>query len=339
MKLITAILSACLVVCSAAAVSFAADPAKGLEPGIYARFETSRGEIVARLFYRQTPMTVINFAGLAEGTKDSNMEKGKKYYDGLTFHRVIPKFMIQGGDPQGNGSGGPGYQFPDEIVKDLRHDSAGILSMANAGRGTNGSQFFITHLATPWLDGKHTVFGKVVKGQEVVDAIEKGDKINHLTILRIGDEAKAFKTDEAAFRAHIKKLRDDKMAVIRKAQERFETEMALKYPELVKKQPGFMQVELAPGAGPIPEPGAKVMVHVTSKLKGGQLVSTTEKEGPVEITAGNGDMVTETVVTMKKGGKRALLISWTLLAYGETGYKTIPPKSDMIVEVELVEIK
>jgi cyclophilin family peptidyl-prolyl cis-trans isomerase len=167
-----------------------------LPDGIYAKFDTNKGEIVVRLFHKRTPITVGNFVGLAEGTmpwKDqSGKEKTSAFYDGLVFHRVIPDFMVQGGDPLGTGTGGPGYQFPDEFHKELTHDKPGILSMANAGPGTNGSQFFITHVPTPWLDNRHSVFGEVVTGMEVVNKIEGGDKIKTLTVLRIGKEAKSF---------------------------------------------------------------------------------------------------------------------------------------------------
>ncbi len=167
-----------------------------LPDGIYAKFETNKGEILAKLFYKRTPMTVGNFVGLAEGDMPWRDESGKeqksKYYDGLIFHRVIKDFMVQGGDPLGQGSGGPGYQFPDEFHPELIHDKPGILSMANAGPGTNGSQFFITHVPTPWLDSRHSVFGEVVTGMDVVNMIEAGDKIKKLTIVRIGKEATAF---------------------------------------------------------------------------------------------------------------------------------------------------
>lgn len=313
--------------------------AKDLDPGLYARFDTDKGEIIVVLHYKQVPMTVTNFAGLAQGTKDSNQPESKKFYDGLKFHRVIPNFMIQGGDPLGTGSGGPGYEFPDEIVAELKHDSAGVLSMANAGPGTNGSQFFITHGPTPWLDGKHTIFGKVVQGQDVVNKIEKDDVIKSVTILRVGDEAKTFKTDEESFRAIMAGKKAGKEAKIKKVREKFETEMALKYPKLVKIEPGFMYVQLQEGDGPSPKEGDKVLIHVTTTFKDGKVISTTTVDDPVEVVAGKGEMVQETLLTMKKGEKRGLLISYTMLAYGETGYKTIPPKSDMIVEVELVDIK
>ena len=139
---------------------------------MFARIETDKGEIKVALTPDKTPVTVASFVNLAE----------RGYYDGLTFHRVIDRFMIQGGDPTGTGSGGPGYQFEDEIDADLRHDRPGVLSMANAGPGTNGSQFFITHVETPWLDGKHTVFGRVVSEQSVVDAVAQGDRMKKVTI-------------------------------------------------------------------------------------------------------------------------------------------------------------
>src|SRR3989344_2137095 len=161
--------------------------------GMYAKFETNKGDIYTLLEFKKTPMTVANFVGLAEGTiKNKAKADGIPYYDGLKFHRVIPNFMIQGGCPLGTGSGDPGYKFPDEIDTTLKHTGPGILSMATAGPGTNGSQFFITHTATAWLDGKHTVFGKVVQGIEVVNAIAQNDTIKKLTILRKGKEAEVF---------------------------------------------------------------------------------------------------------------------------------------------------
>ncbi len=170
------------------------------EHGIYATFSTSKGEIVCKLEYEKTPLTCANFIGLAEGKlKNTAKGAGVPYYDGLNFHRVIRNFMIQGGCPNGNGRGGPGYKFPDEINASLKHAGPGILSMANAGPGTNGSQFFITHVATPHLNGKHTVFGSVVKGMDIVNAIEKGDILEKLTITRVGKTAKAFSVDQAVF--------------------------------------------------------------------------------------------------------------------------------------------
>jgi peptidyl-prolyl cis-trans isomerase B (cyclophilin B) len=149
---------------------------------LQAHIVTARGTIHLRLFADQTPITVANFVNLAV----------RKFYDGLSFHRVIPDFMIQGGCPEGSGRGGPGYKFEDEIVPALKHDKAGVLSMANAGPGTNGCQFFITHVPTPWLDGKHTVFGQIISGEDraIVDSIRTGEKIGSITIR--GDYAPLF---------------------------------------------------------------------------------------------------------------------------------------------------
>tara|TARA_B100000686_G_scaffold340050_1_gene415119 strand:+ start:87 stop:656 length:570 start_codon:yes stop_codon:yes gene_type:complete len=163
-----------------------------LENGIYADMETSKGNILLKLFYKQAPKTVSNFVGLSEGTKKSNKPKGTPFYDGIIFHRVIKNFMIQGGDPEGTGRGNPGYQFEDEFHPTLRHNRPGILSMANSGPNTNGSQFFITHVPTDWLDDKHSVFGVVIKGMEVVNSIVVNDKIKHVKIIKVGDEAKNF---------------------------------------------------------------------------------------------------------------------------------------------------
>lgn len=165
--------------------------------GLYAKFETSKGDIYTALEFKKTPMTVANFVGLAEGKiKNKAKSEGTPYYDGLKFHRVIPNFMIQGGCPQGTGTGGPGYNFEDEFDSSLKHTGPGILSMANAGPGTNGSQFFITHVATPWLDQHHTIFGHVITGQDVVNAIIQDDVIVHIKIIRKGKPAKKFKADK-----------------------------------------------------------------------------------------------------------------------------------------------
>jgi len=196
---------------SLATLATAAEEKSKLPDGLYAEMDTSKGKIVLLLEFEKTPLTVANFVGLAEGTKDYSTDggppkaQGKPYYDGLKFHRVIAHFMIQGGDPQGNGRGGPGYRFRNEIVPSLKHDRAGILAMANAGPDTNGSQFYITHEEVSRLDGGYTVFGHVVEGQDVVDKIAVGDTIKTVKIIRVGDKAKAFKGDESDFQKYSKK--------------------------------------------------------------------------------------------------------------------------------------
>lgn len=189
MKILTSLLS--LLVATTLSLSCNSQDQYG--EGLFAKINTTKGSIVVKLEFEKTPLTVANFVGLAEGSIKNNAKaEGEPYYDGLTFHRVIADFMIQGGDPTGTGSGGPGYQFKDEFDQSLKHDRAGTLSMANAGPGTNGSQFFITHKPTSWLDGRHSVFGYVVEGQGTVDLIAKGDKIKNIVIIRNGKAAKKF---------------------------------------------------------------------------------------------------------------------------------------------------
>lgn len=171
-----------------------------LDDGLYALMKTSRGDILLELYFEKTPLTVTNFVGLAEGKIDNSARaSGEPFYDGITFHRVISNFMIQGGDPEGSGRGGPGYRFADEFHPELRHDGPGVLSMANAGPGTNGSQFFITHTATPHLNNRHSVFGRVVTGQDTVDSIRQGDRIETIEIIRVGEAAEAFTADQESF--------------------------------------------------------------------------------------------------------------------------------------------
>ncbi len=234
-----------------------------LKDGLYAKFDTSKGEILCVLEFEKTPLTVANFVGLAEGTKELGGGAPLKdgFYNGLTFHRVIPDFMIQGGCPLGTGTGGPGYTFPDEIDPSLTHSGPGILSMANAGPGTNGSQFFITHVATPWLDGKHTVFGHVVSGQDVVDKIAQGDIINSVEIIREGAAAEAFTVTQATFDALLadfdnKQHEKEKEAVA--AQEKLIKEQ---WPDAITTPSGLKYVVVAEGEGDTPAKGAAVTVH------------------------------------------------------------------------------
>ncbi|OVE82395.1 hypothetical protein BVY04_01080, partial [bacterium M21] len=221
---------------------------KERKDGIYAEMETTKGTITLQLFHKKTPLTVTNFIALSEGKMTTNKRIGKPFFDGLTFHRVIANFMIQGGCPEGTGNGGPGYAFPDEFDPSLRHGKAGILSMANAGPGTNGSQFFITHGPTPHLNDKHTVFGEVISGLDIVNKIAIGDSIKTLKIVRVGEEAEAFKADQAAFDA-LQKGFLEKLAVKAKAvlaeQEKLVSE---KYANATKTDSGLMFIIDKPAA-------------------------------------------------------------------------------------------
>ncbi|MBU0969087.1 MAG: peptidylprolyl isomerase [Proteobacteria bacterium] len=318
------------------------DPGK-LGDGIYAEFKTNRGTILAELFYKQVPMTVANFVGLAQGTKASNKEAGIKFYDGQIFHRVISDFMIQGGDPDGTGRGGPGYQFADEFHPSLTHDGPGILSMANSGPNTNGSQFFITHKATPWLDFKHSVFGRVVEGQDVVNTIRQGDRIEHLTIIRKGEEAAAFKTDQASVDAVRDKLSAQQGIQVKEDMAAFEKRMMEKHPDVLKIQSGLMYVPLKAGAGSDTKAGDRVKVHYTGVLEDGKKFDSSRDRGePIGFVLGQGEVIKGWdlgIAGMKKGEMRRLLLAYPL-AYGEAGYPgVIPPRAALIFDVELVEFK
>jgi Peptidyl-prolyl cis-trans isomerase (rotamase) - cyclophilin family len=324
---------------------FAAPVAAGeLQPGVYARFDTTKGVIVVELFYRDTPMTVANFVGLAEGKLDTSSKKGEPFYDGIVFHRVIADFMIQGGDPTGTGTGGPGYRFADEFRPNLRHDSAGILSMANAGPGTNGSQFFITHGPTPHLDGKHTVFGKVVEGQDVVDAIQKGDVMTTVRIIRVGGDAEAFVVDQAAF----DKLQLDNESAVanaEKEQAKKEKNASAKFARQIKKydkdaktsKSGLKYVVLQEGTGAKPRPGQVVAAEYTGRFMDGRLFDTSVGRGPFEFAVGKKQVIAgwdEALGEMKVGEKRALIVP-SKLAYGKSGIGgVIPPDATLFFEVE-----
>ena len=208
-----------------------------LKDGLYSVIKTSKGDIVLELEYKKVPMTVMNFVGLAEGVLNLQ-DEGEPFYDGLNFHRVIPDFMIQGGCPKGDGTGGPGYRFPDEFDPSLKHTGPGILSMANAGPGTNGSQFFITHVATPWLDGKHSVFGHVVEGQNVVNKIKTGDKIESIDIVRVGEDAEKFVCTKQAFSDLVEKVEEEANRKEAEEQKKIDREIDNRYPEGVFIAPG-----------------------------------------------------------------------------------------------------
>ncbi|GAB1484277.1 peptidylprolyl isomerase [Treponema sp.] len=320
---------------------FAAPKDIALGDGLFARIETSRGDITLRLEYQKTPLTVCNFVALAEGSMDA--ARGKPFYDGLKFHRVIADFMIQGGDPAGNGSGGPGYQFPDEIDTTLRHDGPGVLSMANAGPGTNGSQFFITHKETPWLDGKHTVFGRVVDGQDVVNSIRQGDIIEKVLIIRNGNNARAFKANQAAFDAQVKLAVTAAATGIIAKRDADIAFITAKYPDMWKTASGLRYQILKQGSGPKPSAGKMVSVKYTGMFLDGKVFDASDMHGgPIEFQAGAGRIIPaweEAVLDMKLGEKR-LIAAPPELAYGERGAGgVIPPYAFLLFEMELVKIK
>jgi peptidylprolyl isomerase len=305
-----------------------------LPDGLYAEFQTNRGKVVCELYFHKAPITVTNFVALAEGKMTKATRKGR-YYDGLKFHRVIADFMVQGGDPQGSGRGGPGYEFQDEVNTGLRHSGPGTLSMANAGPGTNGSQFFITHKATPWLDGKHTVFGRVVRGQDVVNKIRKGDKIVALKILRIGKDAKGFVADQARF----DQLRGKSSGQV--AAKLDETISRL-FPGSVKTASGLRYVVKQEGKGEKPSMGDFVRAHYDGRLISGLAFDSSRKRGPFKFRVGKGQVIKgwdEAFMDMRKGEKRTLIIP-PELGYGKRGAGgKIPPNATLIFEVELVDFQ
>ncbi|GGD56761.1 peptidylprolyl isomerase [Muriicola marianensis] len=309
-----------------------------MENGIYAKFNTAKGEILVKLTHEKTPGTVGNFVALAEGKLDNKARsKGKPYYDGLTFHRVIPDFMIQGGCPLGTGTGDPGYKFDDEFHPDLRHDAPGVLSMANAGPGTNGSQFFITHTATPWLDNKHTVFGHVEQGQEVVDAIEQGDTMDSVEILRVGDACEAWDALQA-FRS-FEKTKEERIA---KQKEIAEAEMQKISAGFDKTESGLRYKIIQQGNGKRPETGQRVSVHYEGSLASGQVFdSSYRRKEPITFQLGVGQVIPgwDEGIGLLKVGDKARFVIPSHLAYGSAGAGgVIPPNATLIFDVELMEV-
>ena len=348
---------------------------KDLGDGLFADIETTQGNIIVKLNYKETPVTVANFVTLAEG-KNTFVKaeyKGKPFYNGTIFHRVIKDFMIQGGDPTGTGMGEPGYRFEDEIVPTLRHDKKGILSMANAGPATNGSQFFITQVPTPHLDGRHTVFGETVKGLEVIDAIantktvmndkpEKDIKINKITIIANGKDAKNFnavKVFEDYFK-EINKREREREAKTKAAAAKFLEEVKVQEPQAKALPSGVKIFKLVDGKGKQPNHTHQVMVNYAGYLRNGTLFDSNVKE--IEEAYGKYNSLREqqggyqafpmpyntsaqlipgfrdALLTMKVGDKIRVFIP-AALGYGERGAgDVIPPNSDLIFDIEITDI-
>jgi len=341
-----------------------------LKDGLYADMQTDRGTIILELYPDQAPLTVANFITLAEGTNPQVVDslKGKKYYNELGFHRVIPDFMIQGGDPQGDGRGGPGYKFYNELSPDLRHDSAGILSMANGGgTSTNGSQFFITHKPTPWLDGYlnngemkdcakpgakcHTVFGKVVTGQDVVDSISQYDMIKSVKIVRIGEKANSFdavkefvdgmaksSTIEQERLANIAKNEEIRIQNFKAAQKIFEEKMDVD--KAKKMDSGLKVLTFKKGKGKKFSSSVQASIDYTIYMADGTLVASSEGKAPLKFIMDQQPLipgVTEAIKTMREGGKKRLFIPY-YLGYGENGGGPFPKKADLVFELELLKV-
>lgn len=331
-----------------------------LADGMYATFTTDKGVITTQLYYQQTPLTVANFISLAEGKHPEvkNEYKGKLYYNGLKFHRVIPNFMIQGGDPKGDGSGEPGYLFPDEIVKDLKHDAPGVLSMANRGVATNGSQFFITHNATPWLDGKHTVFGKVIEGQNIVDAIQQNDEIKKVEIIRVGKDAKKFDAPKI-YKTTLDKIKKEEVekkakaeVLAQKAKLKFDN-----YKNLATSLPSGVKVYVEEkGAGIKPQPQELIKFDYAGFLTTGKLFDTgietlAAEHGifdqnrknanayqPLDYNFGEQSTfikgMIEGLLVLNKGDKAYIFIPADL-GYGSRDMGVIPANSDLIFYVDI----
>jgi FKBP-type peptidyl-prolyl cis-trans isomerase len=351
MKVKHLILITCLALCSGLANAQTKEKNKAkmekdfLEKqadGMYAHINTNKGDIFLMLEMKKTPMTVANFVGLAEG-KIANDKKpaGVPYYDGLKFHRVIPNFMIQGGCPLGNGQGGPGYKFEDEIDSTLKHVGPGILSMANSGPATNGSQFFITHVKTDWLDGKHTVFGHVVEGQDVVNKIQGNDTIIKISILRKGNDAVAFDAPTVFTKAQAV-AKEKALAKQKEEQAAIEKALNENYKDAKITPSGLRYIMSAEGSGANPTATSKVTVHYTGTLlaNGKKFDSSIDRGQPA--TFGLNQVIkgwTEGIQLMKPGGKCKFIIP-SDLAYGDQGYPgVIPPKSWLVFDVELISFE
>lgn len=326
----------------AVAVLFSACKSKypALEEGLYADIQTNKGDVLVKLHHQDVPMTVANFVSLAEGNhpKATDSLKGKPFFNNTKFHRVIKNFMIQGGDPTGTGRGSAGYQFADEFPTDengnllYKHDSAGVLSMANSGPKTNSSQFFITHKATNWLDRKHSVFGKVHLGQSVVDSIQKNDYIKEIAIIRIGSSAKKFDapmifSSEIAREAEAQKKLVGSFKTDKKRAT--ETTSGLKYLTLTK------------GNGKQVNPAIPTTVHYTLYLANGKKIdSSLDKGKTFTFTIDKMGLIAgwkEGMKLMREGDKTRLFIP-SFLGYGDKNMGSIPANSDLIFDIEVLKV-
>ena len=304
--------------------------------GLFAIISTSKGEIKIELEFEKTPGTVGNFVGLSLGVINNSIKPlGEAYYNGLKFHRVINDFMIQAGCPLGTGTGDPGYKFDDEFHNDLKHDRPGIISMANAGPSTNGSQFFITHVETPWLDNKHTVFGNVIDGMDVVNSISQNDEIISIKINAVGDKAKAFDAAKAfedfnkSKADRIKKEKENELKMLKDLSKGFS-----------KTSSGLLYKFEKENNSHKPSNGNKVKVHYKGMLLDGTVFDSSFKRNqPIEFTLGVGQVINgwDEGISLLGIGDKASVIIRSDLAYGASGAGgVIPPNATLVFEVELI---
>ncbi len=316
--------------------------AQELSEGLYARIHTTRGQVLVELAYERAPLTVTNFVGLAEGRLNSSRGTGVPFYDGLTFHRVVPGFVIQGGDPAGNGTGGPGYRFPDEFDPTLRHDRPGTLSMANSGPNSNGSQFFITLDATPWLDDRHSVFGYVVDGQEVVESIRQGDRIDSVEIIRRGADALAFRGGQNAFDRLAEAQRRRQAEAEAEERRRAAGIIEERWPGARSTESGIRYLVRQQGRGPVIEPGSRVTIHYeASLLTSTEPFESTRQIDPVIVTAGEGRLLPgwEEILLMMRPGERRVIVLPPELAFGATGAgQKVPPDAFVVFDIEVLSV-
>jgi len=325
--------------------------------GIYAVFITNMGDFTCELFSDKSPITVANFVGLAEGTREfvdaSTNEKLKRpFYNGLTFHRVIKDFVIQGGCPLGNGTGNPGYNFLDEVNNGLKFDSSGYLAMANSGPNTNGSQFFITLNPTPHLNDRHTIFGKVISGMDIVTKISeinvdksnmpfKDIVIKKIKIVKKGEEFEKFDA-EKVFATKDKEF--EKLEEVKKMQEKeFLKQLGIIEDQIIETKIGLKYVIKKKGTGKTPKKGDTIVAHYSGYLVDGtKFDSSYERNEPFETEIGVGRVIAgwdEAFLQMQEGEKRVLILPY-YLAYGERGYPpVIPAKATLIFDVELLKVK
>ena len=304
--------------------------------GLFATISTSKGEIKIELEFEKTPGTVGNFVGLSLGLINNSIKPlGEAYYNGLKFHRVINDFMIQAGCPFGTGTGDPGYKFDDEFHSELKHDRPGVISMANAGPSTNGSQFFITHVETPWLDNKHTVFGNVIDGMDVVNSISQNDEIVSVKINAVGDKAKAFDAAKAfedfnkSKADRIKKEKENELKMLKDLSKGFS-----------KTSSGLLYKFEKENNSHKPSNGNKVKVHYKGMLLDGTVFDSSFKRNqPIEFTLGVGQVIKgwDEGISLLGIGDKASFIIPSDLAYGAAGAGgVIPPNATLVFEVELI---